>query len=411
MNRREFLAAGTGTALGAAALTNTANASDKGVAEPLRSLFPRLDHEVYLNAASGTPLGKFAEDGLRRYEELWRLGPAASSWSDVHGMLDGVREAFARMIGAKPDEIGFVHCTKEGEQIVLDGLPKLAAGGNVVTNDMHFSGSLHNLVGLRKAGMDVRIVRAENWDVSTEAMAEAIDEKTALVSVTWVSNVNGRIEPLRELAELAHARGAYLYADIIQGAGVVPLNVRELGVDFAACSAYKWLYGPHGVGFLYVREELQGTALRDRMYPGNARHNYTPWVEKPDAESEDYLYRARTNGRRYQPGHMSYLGYSALQESLTFLDSVGIERACRHSIRLARRLAERVDPDRYPCISPHTDRSPIITFTAPDPDRLWERLKAAKVVVTLAGNRLRVSPALYNDEGDVDALAEVLNRA
>ena len=89
------------------------------------------------------------------------------------------------------NEIAFVQCTKHGEQIVLDGLPALRTGGNVVTNDLHFSGSLHHLVGLRRAGIDVRIVRSAGWQTDVAAMAESIDDDTALVSVTLISNVNG----------------------------------------------------------------------------------------------------------------------------------------------------------------------------------------------------------------------------
>ena len=87
-----------------------------------------------------------------------------------------------------------------------------------------------------------------------------------------------------------------------------------------------------------------------------------------------------------------------------------MEAALEHSLRLNRRLLERLDPERYPCISPHTGRSPIVTFEIRDSAVLGERLADARVAVALGGRRLRVSPALYNDEGDVDRLVEVLQR-
>ncbi|NIQ57849.1 MAG: aminotransferase class V-fold PLP-dependent enzyme, partial [Gammaproteobacteria bacterium] len=100
---------------------------------------------------------------------------------------------------ADASEVALVHCTKEGEQIVLDSLVSLLGGGSLVTNDLHFAGSLHNLLGLRDAGMDVRIVRSRGFEVDLEQMADQIDDRTALVSVTLVSNVNGRVEPMKEL--------------------------------------------------------------------------------------------------------------------------------------------------------------------------------------------------------------------
>lgn len=84
-------------------------------------------------------------------------------------MLDETRAGLARLIGAQAREIAFVECTKQGEQIVLDGLPALRDGGNVVTDDLHFAGSLHNLVGLRRTGVDVRIVRSKNWRTDVDA--------------------------------------------------------------------------------------------------------------------------------------------------------------------------------------------------------------------------------------------------
>ncbi len=425
MNRRDFIATGASGALGSAitpsgrpghaAATGTsidATESRGGQSPEPRALFPRLEHEVFLNAAAGTPLGTFAQDGLRAYEEYWSLGPGEGRRAYFNTMLGETRDKIARLIGAADNEIAFVQCTKHGEQIVMDGIPALRAGGNLVTNDLHFSGSLHHLVGMRRAGMDVRIVRSEDWQTTVAAMAEAIDDDTALVSVTLVSNVNGHIEPVRELADVAHSHGAYVYADIIQATGIFPVDVTEMGIDFAAGNGYKWLFGPFGTGFLYVRHELQGSALEDRLFPGNARHNYEPWVAEADPEAGDFVFRSRMDGQRYQPGHQAYLCYAALHEGLKFVEDAGVDRLLSHTVGLNQRLYNGLDADRYTCISPHVDRSPIITFRPRGDVDVERTLGAANVVVSLvAGSRIRVSPAVFNDESDIDALIEALNRA
>ena len=407
MDRREFLTAGVGGALSAPSPLIMRQHSPMPSQDPIRDAFPRLRSETFLNAAAGTPLGTFAERGLQRYTEFQRLGPGEGRAEYVRDMLFNIRGLYGRLVGARESEIALVHCTKAGEQIILDGL--LRQGRNVVTNDLHFSGSLHNLVGLRRAGHDVRIVRAREWDVGVDEMAAAIDDNTALVAVTLVSNINGRVEPMRELADYAHSRGAFVYADIIQATGVMPLDLLTLGVDFAASNAYKWLFGVHGAGFLYVREELQGAALPDRLFPGHVEFNYAPWVLVPDPERDALGYQPPSDGARYQPGHVSYLAYSAVYEGLRFIERVGLEALLAHSVRLNRRLLDALDRDTYEVISPHADRSPILTFLAPDPPALRRRLEAAKVVVTLAGNRVRVSPAIFNTEDDIDRLTEVLN--
>ena len=232
MNRRDFLATGVGGAVGVGASGwPRVSRPPHGHQAPtdVREMFPRLEREVFLNAAGGTPLSTFSEEGLRSHEALWRWGPGEGRGEAFRQMLSDTRTRFAALIGAQPSEIAFVQCTKAGEQVVLDGLPSLRdRTGNVVTNDLHFSGSLHNLVGLRGAGLDVRIVRSTEWRIDPSAMEAAIDDRTALVDIALVSNVNGHVEDVRSLADMVHARGGYLYADIIRAAGIMPIDVRAI---------------------------------------------------------------------------------------------------------------------------------------------------------------------------------------
>jgi selenocysteine lyase/cysteine desulfurase len=408
MDRREFMAAGIAGAL-APGLLGAEEDHVEMDSSNLRKAFPRTREEVFLNAAGGTPLGTFVEAGLQRYLEFQRLGPGSGRGEAIEEMLGNVPLLFAELIGARPEEIGLVHCTKAGEQLVLDGLVPLESQRNIVTNDLHFSGSLHNLLGRRQAGADVRIVRARNFVVDLADMTEAIDENTALVVVTLVSNINGHIEKMRELCEAAHQRGALVYADIIQAAGIVPLNVRDLGIDFAACSGYKWLYGVHGTGFLYVRHELQGAALPDSLFPGLVRYNYAPWVSEPDPDQPSYRYRPPADARRYQPGHPSYLGYCGLHEGLRLVQKIGVENALAHSCTLNRWLLQQIDPQRYPCLTPEVEKSPILTLATTESDALRQRLQKAKIVVALGRRRLRISPGLYSNTDDMQQLADALN--
>jgi selenocysteine lyase/cysteine desulfurase len=410
MNRRYFLK--TGSAIGATSLLQY-----QGVYsfpdDDIRAAFPRMRQETYLNAAGLMPLGTFSEEGLQRFQDFQRLGAAEERGAHAGRMQSEIRGLFASLVGAEETEIGFVHCTKAGEQIALDGLGELRRGHNIVTNDLHFSGSLHNLIGLRNAGVDVRIVRARDWSISVDEMRASMDDNTALVCVSLVSNINGHVEDIRALSEFAHERGALVYADIIQAAGIVPVDVHAMGIDIAACSCYKWLYGVHGTGFLFVNQKLQGTRLADRLFPGHVRHNYEPWIIRADADLGDYGYEAPVDARRYEPGHVSYLGYAAAYEGLKFLADFGVEEALQHSVALNKRLLAQLDPGRYTCITPDVGCVPLVTLRMTDGDAtrsaLQQRLQDAKVIVSLSGDRIRVSPAVYNNESDVDRLIEVLN--
>ena len=410
MNRREFVAAGCLGTLGTVAPLSSIQESIHVNTDDIRLLFPWLKEEVYLNAAGMMPLGSFSQEGLERYIAYQRSGNGNGRLAYVRDMQKNIRTLFAEIIHADEPEIGLVHCTKAGEQLVIDALDILGSGKNIVTNDLHFNGSLHNYVGLQKAGVDVRIVRSTNWQIDLDDMEAAVDEDTALVSVSLTSNINGHVEKVKELSDVAHAKGAILYADIIQAAGITPVDVKAMGIDVAACSCYKWLYGVHGTGFIYVSAPLQGTRLADRLFPGNMRFNYPPWVDEQDDAHDEYVFKGRNDATRFQPGHVSYLGYCATFEGMKFLRKIGRERALAHSVQLNEYLRSRLDSDRYVCISPDPNATPINTFLLPDVARMKDKLNEANIAVSISDNRMRVSPALYNNFGDMDRLIAVMNR-
>src|SRR5437667_2882850 len=215
----------------------------------IRSEFPRATQQVYLDAAANMPLPKHVAEGMRRYNDFHMYGPGEGRGQYASESLRQVKPLFAKLINAKPSEIGFIVCTKAGEAAIVNGLRIQESGGNLVTNDLHYAGSIHDYVGRRKAGMDVRIVKHRDWRIELRDMERVVDRKTKLVSITLVSNVNGWVEDAKALSDLAHAHGAFVYADIIQAAGSVPVDVNALGIDFAACSNYKLLQGGRGAGF------------------------------------------------------------------------------------------------------------------------------------------------------------------
>lgn len=378
--------------------------------QSIRDRFPRLNTLRYLNAAGGTPLADFSRDGIERWMGWWEHGPGTPQAAYFTEVFNGVRGRFAGLVGADADEIAMVNSTKAGEQAVIDGLGILGSDRNLVTNDLHFSGSLHNLVGMRDQGTDVRIVRAQDWSVSADQMAEQIDHQTGLVCITMISNVNGHVEDVRGITELAHSRGALVYLDLIQAAGIYPVDLHDLGVDFAAANGYKWLYGTYGAAYLYVRKDLQGTVFPDRAFPGSVRHNYEPWVDAPDPAAADFVTSFRDDATRYQPGHQAYIAHAGTYEGMGFIESVGLDRMHRHSVGLCRRLRDALDLDQIPCISPEGGDGPIVSFDVADARRLEEPLVEAGLVITLNQHSIRVSPAIYNTPEDIDVLAEVLTR-
>lgn len=256
--------------------------------------------------------------------------------------------------------------------------------------------------------MDVRIVKHRDWRIDLRDMEKLVDKKTKLISITLVSNVNGWVEDAKALSALAHAHGAYLYADIIQAAGSVPVDVKALGIDFAACSNYKWLHGARGSGFLYVREDLQGTAVKDLSFPGYVRFNYSPWVAQPEGAG-DFPYVPSKDAGRYEAGNVSYVAYAGQYEALKRMLAVGVDNIYAHSKPMCDRLKKELPALGYKLITPLDAASSIVVAQARDLKTTEQKLRKANVQVTCTGaNRVRVSPALYNNMEDIDRFLAAL---
>jgi selenocysteine lyase/cysteine desulfurase len=158
---------------------------------------------------------------------------------------------FAQLISAAPTDVAAVPSTMTGENLVCAALG-IGPKAGVVTDAFHYFGSLAKYGELRKAGVPVAIVPPRGDRILPEDIAAAITPATRLVALSLVSSHTGFVHDLKQVCDLAHRRGVLVYADIIQAAGALPIDVRDSGVDFACCGGYKWLQGDFGVAFLYV---------------------------------------------------------------------------------------------------------------------------------------------------------------
>ena len=229
----------------------------------VRADFPIASAQTYLNSAAIHPMSVPASRALTDHI-AFRLKGAGEGRADFgEEQQKDLKRRFAQLIGAQPDEIAFVQNTSDGENIVVMGMDLPKRGGNVVLDELHFETSLYMYKSLEAKGVELRVVKHRNWSIDVNDMERAIDRNTRLVSMALVSNVNGYLHDARAISDLAHAKGAYVFADMVQAAGAVPVDVRAMGIDFGSAATYKWLMGERGFGFLYVRERPAGHGRPD----------------------------------------------------------------------------------------------------------------------------------------------------
>ena len=375
----------------------------------VREDFPRSRTMAYFDNASSHPISALSAAALRRYVEWLTHDIGEPWWPDWAGSRDEAKTLFAQLINADPAEIAQARSTVESESNILNGLSDHLQGGNVVTSDLSFNPCVGSYMFRERQGLDVRVVKNRDWQIDMEAVRQAIDDNTRLISIALVSNVNGYLADVTALSRLAHDRGAYLYVDIMQAAGCVPIDVKAMGIDFAACSTFKWLMGVKGFGFLYVRSDLQNTVLVPSQPTGGVSYHYPPWSEHSGPDGEEISFSPPSGIGAYEVSYPSYEGVICARESLAYILNLGVESIRSHARELTGRLQEELPRRGYESITPTENESPILAFVASDPDRTMASCRANDVHIAMRfGDKMRLSPSVYNNHDDVDRLMEAL---
>ena len=390
LDRRQFIE----VAAGAVALPRReAQSPGDEQADPLgvRRDFPVVRDGLYLNSAYIAPVPLPVAESARAFAE--RKASKPIPLGEMLTKTDEVRRQFARLVGAEPGEIGFLFATSEGENIVAAALD-LQPGDNVVVDELHYNTTFvlyRHLEETRRIAL--RIVKHRDGRVTSEDFARAVDDRTRLVSVAWVSHQNGFRHDMRPLADLAHAHGAVFYADAVQALGMFPADVRAAGVDCMTSGTYKWLLGGFGVAPFFVRRELVERIRVDRL---GALH-----VEK---ELGDHRYEIYRTARKFEYATLPFAEIYQLGAALAYLERVGIDRIERHAVGLARELREGLAALGFRMFTPPDNGSSIVSVHLDrNAVRAREVLDNSGVQVSFreGGSQLRVSPALFNTRDEI----------
>jgi selenocysteine lyase/cysteine desulfurase len=395
----------------AAEITVPAETADQSalaqVVARFRAAMPIALRVAYFDHAAVAPLPGVTRDSIRVWlDHATEEGDAA--WPRWLRRLAAVRQTAARLIQADPAEIAFVPNTTSGIGLVAEGLP-WQSGDNAVTLANEFPSNQYPWMNLASRGVELRRVPVEGGVVDLDRLEAACDERTRLVSLSWVGYATGwRIEPA-EVAAVCRRRGCLFFLDAIQGLGVFPLDVRTAGVDFLAADGHKWLLGPEGAGLLFIRKECL-PLLRPLMVGWNSV-----------AQGNDYTrveLNLRPDAARYEGGSYNMIGLHGLGASLDLLESLGVgpqaspvaEQVLALADHAASELQELGATLLAPRDGPH--RSGIVTFQLPrhDPHDIRRRLEAAGIVVRCRAGGVRLSPHGYNTLDEIERMFAELRR-
>jgi selenocysteine lyase/cysteine desulfurase len=365
--------------------------------EKIRADFPLLREWVYLDNAFVGVMPKQVKEGYEEYIDLWYNFSPPGDKTILQEWLTRttrLREKLAAFIKAKPEEIAFTMCTGSGLNIVVNGMT-WKKGDNVVFPEWE-----HNVLYTNttvRNGVESRVVHARDNRFELDDIEKQIDDRTRLIQVSHVSYVNGDTMDLKAVSDMAHEHGAKVMVDGTQAVGALDVDYTKSGVDYVAVAPYKYLMGPTGLAFLYVREENIDELIPDR----------TGWknqIYKGDNPEESVTVGS---AEKFEYGTIHFQGVFALEKSIDYLNAVGSKAIEKRNLMLAGHLFDELVSRGKKMYTPDTPKSPIVSFFQDNPLPLAADLKSKKIKVTgreAHGGHMRISGHFYNTVEDIDKL-------
>ncbi|GMV98665.1 MAG: aminotransferase class V-fold PLP-dependent enzyme [Phycisphaerae bacterium] len=369
--------------------------------ERIRELFPVTKNYNFQNHAGVSPLCRPAAEAMRLYvdQSLTDAGVRCGFYKHA----EQVRRLCARLINATPEEIAFVKNTSEGLGWVAGGL-SWNTGDNVVTTNVEFPANIYPWMGLRARGVQLKMIPEESGRVPVERIADAIDSKTRVVSVSAVQFASGYRADLATLGRVCKEKGVLFCVDAIQMLGPFPIDVRAMNIDFLSTGAQKWLCGPEGIGFFFCNQPLIG-----HLKPVMAG-----WLGMKNAlDFGNYQFEFLDTARKFDTGGYNLAGIYALGAAIQMWLDMGQENVTARILSLTDRLVDKLRAKGYRVISSRrpNEASGIVAFISDvhDHHKIQQHLQNEhRIVIVVREGRLRSSPHVYNTADEIDQLVEVL---
>ncbi|TML84395.1 MAG: aminotransferase class V-fold PLP-dependent enzyme [Actinobacteria bacterium] len=370
-------------------------------ADRIRHRFPIFERRVYINSCSQGALSDSVRAAYDAYLRDWDEKGAPWEYWTERG--EAARAAFARLVNADADEIAVTTSLSAGVSALASGL-RFARRSKVVLTDWEFPtiGQIWHAQESRGARV-VHVPEADDGTIPLEHFERTIDDDTLLVSITHVCYRNGAMLDVEKVVKLAHERGALVLLDAFQSIGTLPIDVRELGVDFLGAGVLKYLLGSAGLGFLYCRRDLV-----EKVWP-----TATGWfADKNIFEMDHTDYSPAPTASRFQSGTPPIPSIYAGIAGIELMQEIGVAETREHVLDLNSRLIDGLDELKARVVTPRKPkrRGALICIRSTDSRALVAALAREGIVTSERDGNLRISAHAYNSVEDVDAVLASLRR-
>ena len=366
--------------------------------QEIRSRFRIFDRKIYLNSCSQGALSDAVQTGIENYMASWH--EQGSPWELWVEQYEAARTAFARFINASPDEVAIITSASAGINSIASAL-SFHERKKVVMGEFEFPTMGHVWLAQRARGADVQFVKADGNRIPAANYEKAVDRDTLIVPLTHVCFKNGFRSEVSAVTQIAHRAGALVMLDDYQDAGTRPIDVKAMGLDFYVTGTLKYLLGPPGLAFMYVRKDLIPSLVP----------TMTGWFAQtnPFAFDPQHIDLSPT-ARRFESGSPSVPNVYAAVPGFQLLQEIGMENVASHIKKLMQALLSAAFELGIKVKTPSDSAGPLAVLQSKDSNQLIQKLAENDIVASNRHDGLRIAFHVYNTMDDVKAVIDLLKK-
>ena len=366
--------------------------------------FPFTQKVNFLNHASFGPIPLKALKKTLEYYDALTLKKVVDMDKLTFEMMDKIRIYLAKMIKAKPSEVGLIPNTSYGLNIVANGL-SWKSGDKILLSDVEFPANVYPWLNLKKKGVKIKFIKSRNGFFEIDNLLKAIDSKCKVLAISYVQFFNGFKNDLETIGKICEEKNMFFVVDGIQGVGCLDLDVKKCKIDFLACGGQKWLLSSLGTGFFYLSDNAKMKI--DPTFFGwmgvDWKLNFSDLLK--------YDLSPFPSTRRFEIGTYPFSNLWTMCSSLELLSEIGTKAIENQVLKLLDILVDYLKDTPYQIKSSlePLHRSGILSFSGRDSSKLHRALLQKKILTSFRENSIRVSPHFYNSPEDIEKIICVLS--
>jgi len=368
--------------------------------------FPVINQMIYLDHASVAPLHKLSKNLLNSYIEYFLLN-GNKDYEIWEEKVENTRAKLAKFLNTDSSEIAFVKNTSAGLSILANGI-NFTDMDNIIVPNNEFPSNIYPWLNLKKKNVETRFLKSKSPHLNLNELADLIDEKTRLVSVSWVNFLSGYKNDLKVISQICkqkseqYGRKIYFCVDAIQGLGALKLDLQEIEIDFLAADGHKWLLALEGAGIIYCNKKILKEI--DPIFVG--------WKSVKDKLNYTKInFDLDETAAKFEEGSMNIAGILSLDASLDMFEKYGLNNIEKRILDLNKYAFKALEKSGAEIFSTFDDahRSGILSFKYKnETDKVFKKLSNSKIQLSKRGDLIRISPHFYNSEKEINLFINIL---